>query len=431
MTGTAPVAVVGAGLAGLTAAWTLQQQGLAAVVYEQADWPGGRAASHRDSLAIYDLAAWSMSDSSPGMLELARTLGLADQVAPVPLTVGRPAGGRIVAGRLSEPLGLLRRGVVGLRAALGVRTALADAARPAGPDEPLSAYAARRLHPACTAELLRPLCGLFFLQPPETVSRDAFLGLLAALPRLQLYAMRYGMGSLAAALAARLDVRYGTPVAAVEPGPGGVTLTLAGGGRARHAAAVVATTFPAAADLTGAVLPERALALGRSLPYEPAVIVHLVLRRRLADAAFLVLPPRRDTERLLSGIVVDRLKAPERVAPGYELLSLYLAPERLAELAALPDDALARRCTAALDRLLPGTAAALASFRVQRWRVAGARSDPAYLPTATALAAELAPWQQQTGIFLTGDFLGAANAEGVVQACRRIAAACTAYLRRP
>jgi monoamine oxidase len=47
----APVAVVGAGLAGLAATWSLQLAGVGAVLYEARKQPGGRVGTHRSNLA--------------------------------------------------------------------------------------------------------------------------------------------------------------------------------------------------------------------------------------------------------------------------------------------------------------------------------------------------------------------------------------------
>ena len=47
----APVAVVGAGIAGLVATWQLQLSGVGAVLYEARKQPGGRVGTHRGNLA--------------------------------------------------------------------------------------------------------------------------------------------------------------------------------------------------------------------------------------------------------------------------------------------------------------------------------------------------------------------------------------------
>lgn len=73
------VVVVGAGLAGLTAAWTLAKRGLRSTVYEASDRVGGRVFSGKDLLApglVTELGGEFIDSTHTDMLALIRDFGL-------------------------------------------------------------------------------------------------------------------------------------------------------------------------------------------------------------------------------------------------------------------------------------------------------------------------------------------------------------------
>lgn len=75
----APVAVVGAGLAGLTATWALQTAGIGAVLYEARKEPGGRVQTHRGMLAgglRAELGGEFIDSNHDAIRKVAKALGL-------------------------------------------------------------------------------------------------------------------------------------------------------------------------------------------------------------------------------------------------------------------------------------------------------------------------------------------------------------------
>lgn len=83
------VIVVGAGLAGLSAAFRLKQAGVEVTVLESNDRVGGRAASSRRGDGfIMNRSATVIGVSYKAMLALARDVGVASQIVKVPTGVG-------------------------------------------------------------------------------------------------------------------------------------------------------------------------------------------------------------------------------------------------------------------------------------------------------------------------------------------------------
>src|SRR5690554_3741029 len=78
------IAVIGGGLAGLTAAYALEQRGADIVVYEAEDRLGGRATTDMlDGLSV-DPGAQLFGSMYDRFLGLVRSLGLGDRLVRVP-----------------------------------------------------------------------------------------------------------------------------------------------------------------------------------------------------------------------------------------------------------------------------------------------------------------------------------------------------------
>jgi protoporphyrinogen oxidase len=88
--------VVGAGLAGLTAAYRLQKAGLAVTVLERADYPGGRVKTLRRDGFIIDAGPDAMTSGYKEYLDLVAELGLGDYVVPSSRVAGIVRHGKVI-----------------------------------------------------------------------------------------------------------------------------------------------------------------------------------------------------------------------------------------------------------------------------------------------------------------------------------------------
>ena len=77
---TEPVIVVGGGIAGLSAAWQLQRDGMDVHLYERSDKVGGKVRSSDFAGRIVDEAADAFLARVPYGIELATELGLVDHM---------------------------------------------------------------------------------------------------------------------------------------------------------------------------------------------------------------------------------------------------------------------------------------------------------------------------------------------------------------
>ncbi len=242
------VAVVGAGIAGLSAAYELHRRGAAVTVFETRPRAGGVLLTERTGGWTVEGGPDSILTMKPAGLELVKELGLGDQVVPtlsrrvyvrfrgelhplpegVFLTVPTKAGPFLKSRLFSWP-GKIRMGL--------------DRILPRGPeveDESLGSFVRRRLGGEALERLAEPLMAGIYLADADELSMKAtfprFLemerthgSLIKALRKAPqapgsvspFVSLRDGLGQIADRLVAALPpgaVRTGAPVRRLEPG---------------------------------------------------------------------------------------------------------------------------------------------------------------------------------------------------------------------
>ncbi|MCL6522849.1 MAG: protoporphyrinogen oxidase, partial [Firmicutes bacterium] len=334
--GRARAVVVGGGVAGLAAALELRARGLEVLLLEAGPRLGGKVRSERVDGFLLEYGPDSFVTYKPGVVEMARRLGLEGRMIPT-----EPGPGSFIwsRGRLEPvPAGLDLMVPADLRQLLATRLlswpgklrALADLVVPpraGGGDESLESFVVRRLGREVLERLAEPLIAGIHGAPPERMS------LLAAFPRYaemereaggliravtarrraaraagagrgdgaappagangaapgprRTFFMSFdeGMGTLVEAMAAALaeagvPARLGEAVEALEPAPGGrgYRLHLAGGERLEAEGVVVAVPAPSAAALLERLDAELAELLG-AIESTPVAVVNLAYRQ--------------------------------------------------------------------------------------------------------------------------------------------------------
>jgi oxygen-dependent protoporphyrinogen oxidase len=180
-----PAIVIGAGLSGLTCAYTLRQRGIDAQLVEASDQPGGviRSVARSDFLLELGPQSFNFTES---LQILARDLNLSAEIRPAPERLPRYVlvGGRLVPAPLSPPA-FLASSLLGVRSKFSVLHDLLGHSNPpletAAGDESIGNFIRRKF----SAELLENLAGPFisgiYAGDPEKLSlRAAFPTLYAA-----------------------------------------------------------------------------------------------------------------------------------------------------------------------------------------------------------------------------------------------------------
>ena len=394
------IAVIGAGVSGLSCAWQLRRRGVEAVVFEASGRVGGKVLS---------------LDLEPGLMEAGPNTLLADEslwqwLRELGLTPLAPAPGPqrrfvLLHGQYralpNGPAALLAGSYFSWGAKWRLLSEPWRRSAPA-PSETVAAFFRRRLGEEWLAKAVDPFVGgVFAGDPDELLMTECLPGLAAAereagslalgmwrrwrrgdARRKRMCTLPGGLSSLAERLARDLDVRLDCPALGLErAGDGWRVLTPRGPQRA--SAVVLALPAPQAAYLLRACEPEWARACA-AVSYAPLTVVatmapDLAWRRPLAG--FGALHPAAEGALALGHLMSSRIY-PHTAALGARLVTSFIGGSRQAELAGLPDQALLQRLNLELARLF-GLEGESLSQRIVRW--------PQALPQGTAAMAALRP----------------------------------------
>jgi oxygen-dependent protoporphyrinogen oxidase len=290
------VAIIGAGIAGLAAAYFLRDEPVRAVLLEGSDRTGGKLRAAEVAGTVVDVGAEALLARRPEGTDLIRAAGLADGLV-APGTTAARIWSRGVMRRLPArqymgvPADLGDLAASGLLSAGGLDRAGQEPGLPATPrdgDVPVAGYIAGRFGPEVVERLVDPLLGGVYAGRSEELSFEATLPGLAQASR--------DRASLAEAAASLLP----PPPPGDGPGPGGAArppmfTSLASGLGALPGALAAAS----GAELrTGAMVRE----LARTASGWRLTVGSAHAPEQLdADAVILALPGR-PASRLLAGV---------------------------------------------------------------------------------------------------------------------------------
>jgi len=333
--------VVGAGIAGLTAAFRLHQLGHEVRVLEAADAVGGRMLTvRRDGYAI-DAGAALLSSKYRQLTALAAEAGVADQVIQGSDTLGVVRDGVVHRMRSRVPTDALRTRLLSPRAKLAAARILLDAYRVGGQldwydisraakfdTESVASYGARTLPRETADYLVDPIVRTIYLGNVDDVS---VVDLLFTVRNFFGGAFMNGAGGidfLCRGLAAHLDVELAARVTHVEEEASNVSVAWSRPGEAdvveEADSCVIALSAHAMAAVHRGLSPEARGIVG-GLRYQDLMSVQIGLDRPTDEpAAALTLP--RSEHRDLCAVILDHNKAPDRAPAGKGLLGAYWDP---------------------------------------------------------------------------------------------------------
>ncbi|MFC7327322.1 protoporphyrinogen oxidase [Marinactinospora rubrisoli] len=324
------VAVVGGGVAGLTAAYRLSRAGHPVTVLEGAPRLGGKLDASAVAGVPVDSGAESVLARRPEAVELMRELGLADQIvhpsgaAPRVYSRGalRPLPDGHVMGVPGDLAALARSGVLSPAGLVRAARDLVWQRTPVRADVPVATYVGLRMGEEVVDRLVEPMLGGVYAGRADRLSLDETLPQLAPLARTErslaaavrtvrarqapadsgppgpvFAGLRGGLVQLIDALAKRggAEIRTSAPVRELHRDGDGWRLAVgpeSSPERLTADAVVLACPAPAAARLLRASAPEAAGELA-GIDYAGLAIVTLVYRTAAfpmppAESGFLV-----------------------------------------------------------------------------------------------------------------------------------------------
>lgn len=430
------VAVVGAGLAGLTAAFRLQQQGWAVSVLEASGQAGGRVQTVRHDGFLCDTGASALAESYTDYLDLIRELGLGDRIVRAPpavaivrdsklhlLRTDRLARDGLATRLLSWPSKLKL-------ARLGIEIAYAKARgwldysdmRKAAPLDTESArdYNLRALNAEIDTYLGDPVARTMLIANSDRISKVEQFSGIANILTTRILALAGGQGALPELLAERVRPAFHHAVTRVEAFANRVEIRHRGPdgaeGRGTFDACVVSCPLGEAVNICPG---QRDLLspLHEVLRYTKAITVAVGTRVAPGSPAFLVqLPSAEDADIAL--MFLDHRKSPDRAPPGHGLIGVDWeagASERWFD---APDADIAAHTVASVVRIFPELRDQVLFTHVTHWAAALPLTSVGTYRRIGDLNAAIDP---RSRVQFAADFLSAAGQNTAVAVANRAA----------
>jgi protoporphyrinogen/coproporphyrinogen III oxidase len=427
------IAVIGAGLSGLTAALRLQQAGHDVQVIEANSHAGGRCkALHRDGYII-DTCPELAATSYRRWLALIDEVGLGSQLVKCPTVLSMLQRGRLIdidMGKLSSvaftPVlswgAKLRflRGVIGMRHQLrAVPHYLLDDVSLDDPHSSAQALSLRAFGREVTENLIEPL-----LRPIGGVTLDMMSTLLVPYTLSDWTAMvtlRGGLDTLPKKVASMLKVQYGTTVQRVHSNPGDVTIEVVDAQGAASTFTVDKCLITAPFDQAEAMYPRFTEISGnyrQRMQYMRMLDVKLAYDKAPSSKAAMVMLSFKESPKI-NVISLSHNKSADRAPAGHGLFSLFTEHKDYENMAAMSDDEVISMARQQIEGLYPEVKGHFKfSYVARQQRVS-------YVPDAGFFHRTKALWEavgREPRVQLGGDIFMFGGLEAAVASGERAAA---------
>lgn len=432
------IAVIGAGIAGLSAAYELKKLGFDVVVFEKNAHPGGRMSTRTTSGLPFDLGADFMIDGWYSLLQ-----SYAEELGVEWVLSEQGSKPRVIRGGVPYyidilgPKEVLSFKLLSFRARVSFLIFLArvkffsgkldffDLTKNPESLEEVSAgeYIRTKVHKEVYDYIGDPFVSIMQFHRADEISSSALFSFIQAMMDVsRKFRVSYtpgGMGMIPRALAEKLGVRYGIDIISVAPKDGRVEV-VHGRGADIFDAVIVATTGNATQKLLKLQSPSLQKMLAE-LKYASTMTVGFMIPADLfPDNAHLNYVPFVENQ-VVSGYDNTVRKSKAAVKEGRSVMTVYLHEEAAKKYWNTPNTELFEIVKEELLKVCPDAqtrAREVEAFDVERWSHAMPKFTGAYSKTVRAF---LKDGQGDNNIFLVGDYLNSPWTEGAARLGKRTA----------
>lgn len=420
------VAVIGAGIAGLTAACRLKKLGMEVTVLEASDRVGGRMTTDRRDGFVIDRGAQFLSDGYTVIGSLINELGLDSGLCHTAGWTGIVKGGRVKRINAHYPWTLVTSGLLGWHDAVqifdaSIRLAGKTGTLPLGDyscwhefdDTETSGWTIEQFGNHALEYLFEPLLEGFYFQSPEQISRvlPAIVWSFG-LRRRSALTLSEGIGSLPDALARTVKLCFREPAVSVEPSASGVTVRTPA--RTLHVDyAVLATPATAAAKLYKPASEVEKKLLGTG--YSSTITISFALpagaeTSKAYKSMYGLLVPRNE-RKVIAAVAFESRKCTSYV-PGGELLNVMLSGSAGERLVGSSEKQVLAEVLPELRRYFPRIEREIGFAHFSRWKEAEPRSP---VGRSRDIHCYRSHWDVSKRVILAGDYMGIPCTEGAAE----------------
>ncbi|MGI8816579.1 MAG: protoporphyrinogen/coproporphyrinogen oxidase [Pseudonocardia sp.] len=377
-------AVIGAGIAGTTAAYRLQKAGFAVTLFEERTRVGGRIWTIRKGDFLMDLGTAVYLGTYRDALYLINEVGLTDELVERPAMGAMPRGEKLHYFDYTKPVhAVLSTGAISLRSKLTALKLARDVYQNNDSlgyntydelatidTETVREYCRRRLNDELLQYLVRPLVSGTWVADDEDTSVALLFWTVRNMLVSSVYNLTSGVAELPTRLATFVDTRLGCPVRNVTDNGTAVEVTYAEAGGPERTASFDTCVIASTAQPAMAMYPqmdELTHGLYSTTRYRRLGSVCLGLSRRPPDpATYFLVPPAEDPDTI--AVIADHNKAPGRAPIGKGLLTVLLSHEYLERNEHRTDDQVLEYALDRAARYHGDLTNSLQEHAVVRWR---------------------------------------------------------------
>ena len=427
------VAIIGAGIAGLVAAYELTKSGYEVIVYEKNSYPGGRMRTSTEGGMQFDSGAIILSANYRTLKKYSDELGVEWSPMAYATTHRVLRNGKAYLYGLKGPLDILRLNVISLRSRLKFLAWLIKISTqkvtgsffdlttttPETNTDSASHYLRKKVSDELVDYIVDPFtAGLHFYLSDEisTAALFTLMKMISSDPDFGARNPKGGVQAIPNALARKVNVRYETDVLSVSPG----NLVRTKDKEGKFDVVVFACPAPVAqALLTEPTSAQKKLL--ESVAYGgTATISFKVPANFFADSTNCIYVPYRENQ-IISTCIFEGCKGEDRVKECMTLFNVYLHAKAAEELLQKTDAEIIAAVMPEIKKVCPEFTSRekdISFHAIERWPLA----IPKYTPgLVTAVREFLQTGQGAGGVYFTGDYMAAPWTEGAAQSGKRTA----------
>lgn len=377
------VAVVGAGIAGLTAGYYLKKYGYTVTVFEASNRVGGRMTTDRINDCLIDRGAQFLSSDYSTLLPLIHELGMKSELVETSAWMGIVRNHKINKISANNCFSPVTSGYLSLKEAFQfllrmkrwkskiVSLPLDDyAAWDNFDDEYADKFILREFGKNILEYMIEPQMQGFHYQSPEQTSRVHALMLLCfMLKKGKVMSLRYGMGSLPEKLATILDIKFNCSILSLNIAPAGNVTLESSTGKFYADRVILAAPASIGKDIfkSSNEIETKLLQTQYSSTINIGIATdsNWTLPKELREV-YGILIPRRERQRI-AGIGIESRKGAGRVKEG-ELFDIMLDSRHVSELFEMTNDEILKTILPELENYFPRLSESIRLSHFTRWK---------------------------------------------------------------